>query len=103
MAIDSPQRQTGRFESRSRLLGSDFLFIRVCLWAFLLWLDAESPVVSPYFLFRLYSRSMSPIKNPGELPHVMFSGDPHKASNPRTNRGIHSMRGYLESEMESLK
>lgn len=67
----------------SRLPGSNFLFIRVCLPEFLLYLVAESPGLAPYFLFRLYSCSMSPVKNPGEIPTPCFQETATKCPIPR--------------------
>lgn len=67
----------------SRLPGSNFLFIRVCLLEFLLYLGAESPGLAPYFLFRLYSCSMSPVKNPGEIPTPCFQETATKCPIPR--------------------
>lgn len=55
-------------------------------------------VLASYFLFRLYPRGMS-VKTPREIPHTLFSVNPHKASIPGTNWGICLMWGYLDSEM----
>lgn len=56
----------------SRLLGSDFLFIRVCLLTFSLGLDAKTPGLGPHFLLRLSSQGISPVKNPRGIPPFSF-------------------------------
>lgn len=90
MAFDSPQRQTGQFECRVSPPVIVYLLEFVCRHSRCA-LMQKVLGSAPYFPFRLYSPGMSPVKNPGEIPHILFSGDCHKVSNPRTNRGIHSM------------
>lgn len=79
MAIDSLQRQTDRFESMGLTsLAVIFYLLELLCWHSRCALMLKVPGSTPYFLFRLHCRGMSPVKNPGKIPRTLFSGDPTK-------------------------
>lgn len=87
----------------SRLLGSDFLFIRVCLPAFSLCPDAKNswawPSFSPEIVSPKHASCQEPWRNTPLFAFNRLSRRPsphYKESNPGVNGEIHSVWGYMD-------